>query len=52
MNDNTGKVKEVDFPKYVWVQDHLLGNINNRSKENGRQWMLKDRYGNRIPPLP
>lgn len=52
MNDKTGKVKEVDFPKSEWVQDHLLGNINNRSKENGRQWMLEDRYGNRIAPLP
>lgn len=52
MNDKTGKVKEVAFPKSEWVQDHLLGNINNRSKENGRQWMLEDRYGNRIAPLP
>ncbi len=52
MNDKTGKVKEVDFPKSEWVQDHLLGNINNRSKENGRRWMLEDRYGNRIAPLP
>lgn len=52
MNDKTGKVKEVDFPKPEWVQDHLLGNINNRSRENGRQWMLEDRYGNRISSLP
>ena len=52
MNDKTGKVKEVAFPKSEWVQDHLLGNINNRSKDNGRQWMLEDRYGNRIVPLP
>lgn len=51
MNDKTGKVKEVEFPPSKWVQDHLLGNINNRSKENGRQWMLEDRYGNRISPL-
>lgn len=52
MNDKTGKVKEVPFPKSEWVQDHLLGNINNRSKQHGRQWMLEDRYGNRIAPLP
>lgn len=52
MNDKTGKVKEVDFPKAEWVQDHLLGNINNRSKQHSRQWMLEDRYGNRIAPLP
>lgn len=41
MNDKTGKVKEVAFPRSEWVQDHLLGNINNRSKENGRQWMRR-----------
>lgn len=52
VNDKTGKVKEVAFPKSEWVQDHLLGNINNRSKDLGRQWMLEDRYGNRIAPLP
>lgn len=51
VNDKTGKVREVDFPKSEWVQDHLLGNINNRSKELGRQWMLEDRYGNRIASL-
>lgn len=51
MNDKTGKAKEVDFPPSKWVQDHLLGNINNRSKDFGRAWMLEDRYGNRILPL-
>lgn len=52
MNDKTGTVKEVDFPPSKWVQDHLLGNINNRSRDHGRAWMLEDRYGNRISPLP
>jgi hypothetical protein len=51
INDKTGTVKEVDFPPSKWVQDHLLGNINNRSKDFGRAWMLEDRYGNRISPL-
>lgn len=51
VNDKTGKVKEVDFPPSKWVQDHLLGNINNRSKDHGRQWILEDRYGNRISSL-
>lgn len=52
MNDKTGTVKEVDFPPSRWVQDHLLANINNRSRDFGRAWMLEDRYGNRISPLP
>lgn len=52
VNDKTGKVRVVDFPPSKWVQDHLLGNINNRSKANGREWMLEDRYGNQISLLP
>jgi hypothetical protein len=52
MNDKTGKVREVDFPNQEWVQNHLLGNINNRSSTYQRQWMLEDRYGNSISLLP
>lgn len=52
VNDKTGKVKAVEFPDSEWVQNHLLANINNRSKTHNRQWMLEDRYGNSIQPLP
>jgi len=52
MNDKTGKVREVDFPNQEWVQNHLLGNINNRSSTYERRWMLEDRYGNNISLLP
>lgn len=52
MNDKTGKVREVDFPNQEWVQNHLLGNINNRSSAYQRHWMLEDRYGNNISLLP
>lgn len=52
MNDKTGKVKEVPFPNSEWVQNHLLGNINNRSTTHKRHWMLEDRYGSNIQFLP
>lgn len=52
VNDKTGKVKEVEFPNSEWVQNHLLGNINNRSSTYKRHWMLEDRYGNSISLLP
>lgn len=52
VNDNTGKVKEVPFPDSEWVQNHLLGNINNRSSTHQRHWMLEDRYGNNVSLLP
>lgn len=52
MNDKTGRVREVDFPDSQWVQNHLLGNINNRSQTFNRHWMLEDRYGNNITLLP
>lgn len=52
VNDSTGRVREVDFPDSQWVQNHLLGNINNRSKIYNRRWMLEDRYGNSISFLP
>ncbi len=52
MHDKTGKVREVDFPDQEWVQNHLLGNINNRSSTYQRHWMLEDRYGNNISLLP
>ncbi len=52
INDKTGKVKEVDFPPTEWVQDHLLGDINNRSRMYNRQWMLEDRYGSMMRILP
>lgn len=52
MNDKTGKVKEVPFPNSEWVQNHLLGNINNRSATHNRRWMLEDRYGSNIQFLP
>jgi hypothetical protein len=52
VNDSTGHVREVDFPDTQWVQNHLLGNINNRSKTFNRRWMLEDRYGNNISLLP
>lgn len=52
MNDKTGKVREVGFPNQECVQNHLLGNINNRSSTYQRRWMLEDRYGNNISLLP
>jgi hypothetical protein len=52
LNDKTGKVREVEFPNQAWVQNHLLGNINNRSSTYKRHWMLEDRYGNDISLLP
>ncbi|WP_375056643.1 hypothetical protein [Zobellella sp. DQSA1] len=52
INDKSGKVKEVPFPDSEWVQNHLLGNINNRSSTYHRHWMLEDRYGNNISLLP
>lgn len=52
INDSTGRVREVDFPAEQWVQNHLVGNINNRSKTFNRHWMLEDRYGNKISLLP
>jgi hypothetical protein len=52
MNDKTGKIREVEFPNQEWVQNHLLGNINNRSSTYQRHWMLEDRYGNNISLLP
>jgi len=52
VNDTTGKVKEIPFPDNEWVQNHLLGNINNRSSAYQRHWMLEDRYGNNISLLP
>jgi hypothetical protein len=52
INDTTGQAPEVDFPDSKWVQDHLLGNINNRSKTFHRHWMLEDRYGSNISLLP
>lgn len=52
MNDKSGKVREVNFPNQEWVQNHLLGNINNRSSTYQRHWMLEDRYGNNISLLP
>ncbi len=52
VNDRTGNVAEVAFPDSTWVKNHLLGNINNRSKKYNRQWMLENRYGSRIELLP
>ena len=52
INDRTDKVPKVEFPNEEWVQNHLLGNINNRSREYQRHWMLEDRYGNNISLLP
>lgn len=52
VNDTTGGVREVSFPDSEWVQNHLLGNINNRSAAFNRHWMLEDRYGNNITLLP
>lgn len=52
INDKTGKVRAVEFPNSEWVQNHLLGNINNRSSTYQRHWMLEDRYGNNISLLP
>ncbi|MDK9692142.1 hypothetical protein [Azospira sp.] len=52
VNDKTGSVREVSFPSDEWVQNHLLGNINNRSSTYQRRWMLEDRYGNNIVLLP
>lgn len=52
MNDTSGTVKEVAFPDQKWVQNHQLGNINNRSSTWQRHWMLEDRYGNNISLLP
>ena len=52
LNDRTDRVPKVEFPNEEWVQNHLLGNINNRSSEYRRHWMLEDRYGNNISLLP
>jgi hypothetical protein len=52
VNDRTGSVNEVAYPDTTWVKNHLLGNINNRSKEYSRHWMLENRYGSRIELLP
>lgn len=52
VNDSAGRVREVAFPDSQWVQNHLLANINNRSKTHNRRWMLEDRYGNNISFLP
>ena len=52
INYSTGRLREVDFPDDEWVQNHLLGNINNRSKTFNRHWMLEDRYGSNISLLP
>lgn len=52
MNDKTGRIREVALPNQEWVQNHLLGNINNRSSTYQRHWMLEDRYGNNISLLP
>lgn len=51
INDTSGKVKSVDFPPDEWLQNHMLGNINNRSERYQRKWMLEDRYGNMIKLL-
>jgi len=48
VNDSTGTEKEVPFPDVKWVQDHLLGNINNRSSTYNRAWMLENRYGGKL----
>lgn len=52
VNDRSGRAKKVEFPDSEWVQNHLLGNVNNRSKTYDRHWMLEDRYGNNISLLP
>ena len=52
INDRTDRVPKVEFPDEEWVQNHLLGNINNRSSKYQRHWMLEDRYGNNISLLP
>ena len=52
VNDRTGSVAKVDYPDSTWVKNHLLGNINNRSKKFSRHWMLENRYGSRIELLP
>jgi len=52
VNDRTGRVPEVEFPNSEWVQNHHLGNINNRSQTHNRKWMLEDRYGTNISLLP
>ena len=51
-NDSTGRATEVDFPNDEWVQNHLLGNINNRSTTHSRHWMLESRYGDNLALLP
>ncbi|MEA1080758.1 hypothetical protein [Marinobacter qingdaonensis] len=48
VNDRSGTAKEVAFPDSKWVQNNLLGNINNRSEKYNRTWMLENRYGSRI----
>lgn len=48
----TWACQAVPFPNSEWVQNHLLGNINNRSSTYQRHWMLEDRYGNNISLLP
>ncbi len=52
LNDKTGQAIEVEFPNPKWVQSHLLGNINNRSSQYDRLWMLENRYGSMIVLLP
>jgi len=51
VNDSTGTAREVAFPDSTWVRNHLLGNINNRSQQHSRQWMLENRYGSMIQLL-
>lgn len=52
INDPSGRIEAVDFPEEEWVQNHLIGNINNRSSIYARAWMLEDRYGSNISLLP
>ena len=52
VNDKSGRAKEVAFPNVNWVKNHLLGNINNRSEQYNRHWMLENRYGSMIELLP
>jgi hypothetical protein len=52
INDTTDQAKVVDFPDTEWVQNHLLGNINNRTQKLNRRWILEDRNGELIAFLP
>lgn len=52
VNDKSGRAKKVAFPDFNWVKNHLIGNINNRSKQYNRRWMLENRYGAMIELLP